>query len=101
MNLVALPAFADNYFWMLHGGRPTFVIDPGDKASALDKQSRPGLALKGILVTPYRRDHISRPAGSGHRSNDMAHRHAPWSVTSPVTSNKAGFRKLRNLPTAP
>jgi len=67
MNLVALPAFADSYIWMLYGGRQTLVIDPGDKASALDEQSRPGLALKGILVTPHRSDHIHRPVGAGHR----------------------------------
>lgn len=97
MNLVALPASADNYIWMLHDGRQALVVDPGDAASALDAQGRPGLVLMGILVTPHRRNHTKSPAGSGHRSNDMAHRHAPWSVTS----HQAGLRKLRNLPNLP
>jgi hydroxyacylglutathione hydrolase len=32
MDLVALPAFADNYIWMLHDGREALVVDPGDAA---------------------------------------------------------------------
>jgi hydroxyacylglutathione hydrolase len=32
MNLVALPAFADNYIWMLHDGAQAVVVDPGDAA---------------------------------------------------------------------
>ena len=45
MNLIALPAFADNYIWMLHDGARAVVVDPGDAApvrAALDAQ---GLAL--------------------------------------------------------
>jgi hypothetical protein len=40
MNLVALPAFADNYIWMLHDGAQAVVVDPGDAApvqAALDR----------------------------------------------------------------
>ncbi len=25
-----LPAFTDNYFWLLHNGRDAAVVDPGD-----------------------------------------------------------------------
>ena len=32
MNLLALPAFADNYIWMLHDGVRAVVVDPGDAA---------------------------------------------------------------------
>jgi hydroxyacylglutathione hydrolase len=30
MNLIALPAFTDNYIWMLHDNRRALVVDPGD-----------------------------------------------------------------------
>ncbi|MBE0550465.1 MAG: hydroxyacylglutathione hydrolase [Rubrivivax sp.] len=58
MNLIALPAFADNYIWMLHDGARAVVVDPGDAApvrAALDAQ---GLALAGILVTHHHPDHV-------------------------------------------
>ncbi|MDO8419333.1 MAG: hydroxyacylglutathione hydrolase [Rubrivivax sp.] len=58
MNLTALPAFADNYIWMLHDGAQAVVVDPGDAApvrAALDAQ---GLALAGILVTHHHPDHV-------------------------------------------
>ena len=32
MNLIALPAFADNYIWMLHDGVRAVVVGPGDAA---------------------------------------------------------------------
>lgn len=58
MNLIALPAFTDNYIWMLHDGQRAIVVDPGESppvARALDAQ---GLALAGILVTHHHRDHV-------------------------------------------
>jgi hydroxyacylglutathione hydrolase len=57
-QLVALPAFADNYIWMLHDGHGAVVVDPGDAApvhAALDAQ---GLELQAILVTHHHRDHV-------------------------------------------
>jgi hydroxyacylglutathione hydrolase len=58
MKLIALPAFADNYVWMLHDGARAVVVDPGDAApvrAALDAQ---GLTLAGILVTHHHPDHV-------------------------------------------
>jgi len=58
MNLTALPAFSDNYIWMLHDDRQAIVIDPGNAApvaAALDAQ---GLALAAILVTHHHPDHV-------------------------------------------
>ena len=58
MKLTALPAFSDNYIWMLHDDRQAIVIDPGDAApvaAALDAQ---GLALAAILVTHHHLDHV-------------------------------------------
>jgi hydroxyacylglutathione hydrolase len=58
MKLVALPAFADNYIWMLHDGCEALVVDPGDAAPVLDAIDRLGLALTGILVTHHHPDHV-------------------------------------------
>jgi hydroxyacylglutathione hydrolase len=58
MNLIALPAFADNLIWTLHDGQHAVVVDPGDAApveAALDAQ---GLQLAAILVTHHHTHHV-------------------------------------------
>jgi len=58
MNLIALPAFTDNYIWMLHDGQRAIVVDPGESApvhAALDAQQ---LVLAAILVTHHHADHV-------------------------------------------
>lgn len=58
MNLVALPAFSDNYIWMLHDGRQALVVDPGDSAPVAQALDAQGLMLAGILVTHHHADHV-------------------------------------------
>jgi hydroxyacylglutathione hydrolase len=58
MNLIALPAFADNYIWLLHTDQHALVVDPGDSAPVLAwLQAHPGLQLDTILVTHHHADH--------------------------------------------
>ena len=57
MELIALPAFQDNYFWMLHDGRQAWVVDPGDAAPVLTALRQHGLTLASILVTHHHADH--------------------------------------------
>ena len=58
MNLLALPAFADNYIWMLHDGARAVVVDPGDAVPVHEALDRLQLDLMGILVTHHHRDHV-------------------------------------------
>ncbi|TXI95822.1 MAG: hydroxyacylglutathione hydrolase [Aquabacterium sp.] len=58
MNLLALPAFADNYIWMIHNGTEALVVDPGDAAPVSDALKRYGLKLTAILVTHHHGDHV-------------------------------------------
>jgi glyoxylase-like metal-dependent hydrolase (beta-lactamase superfamily II) len=60
MNLLALPAFADNYIWMLHDGRQALVVDPGESGPVERALDALGLMLAGILVTHHRADHVGR-----------------------------------------
>ena len=57
MNLLALPAFEDNYLWFLHDGQRALVVDPGDAEPVLEALQRLGLQLQGILVTHHHGDH--------------------------------------------
>ena len=63
MNLIALPAFSDNYIWMVHDGRRCIVVDPGDASVVHAALSAHGLALAGILVTHHHADHVGGLAG--------------------------------------
>jgi len=58
MNLVAIPAFTDNYIWMLHDGSQALVVDPGDSAPVLGALASHELTLAGILVTHHHGDHV-------------------------------------------
>ena len=58
MKLLALPAFADNYIWMLHDGRQALVVDPGESAPVEQALDAHGLRLSAILVTHHHGDHV-------------------------------------------
>lgn len=58
MNLLPLPAFQDNYVWLLHDRHGhALVVDPGDATPVRQALQTIGLELKGILVTHHHADH--------------------------------------------
>lgn len=59
MNLLSLPAFDDNYLWMMHNGREAVVVDPGDATPVVAALERADLQLTGILVTHKHPDHVA------------------------------------------
>ena len=58
MRLIPLPAFQDNYLWLLHDGQRALVVDPGDAAPVQAALAREGLRLDAILVTHHHPDHV-------------------------------------------
>ena len=56
--ITPLPAFTDNYFWLLERGGRAAVVDPGDAAPVLRALAQRGLVLEAILVTHHHADHI-------------------------------------------
>ncbi|SFD53209.1 hydroxyacylglutathione hydrolase [Paracidovorax konjaci] len=56
--MLPLPAFTDNYIWMLHDGRSAIVVDPGEAGPVLQALQHQGLALQAILVTHHHGDHV-------------------------------------------
>jgi len=90
MNLIALPAFADNYIWMLHDGARAVVVDPGDAApvrAALDAQ---GLELAGILVTHHHPDHVGGIDGLRTRLRGPVYGPAREAIPGPFTPLQDG-----------
>lgn len=55
--LTPLPAFSDNYIWLLHDESQAWVVDPGDAKPVLNALQMRGLRLAGILVTHHHADH--------------------------------------------
>ena len=57
LTLIPIPAFADNYLWLLHDGQQALVVDPGDAAPVQRVLQDKGLKLSTILVTHHHPDH--------------------------------------------
>ena len=69
MNLLPLPAFSDNYIWLLHNGKQALVVDPGDAAGqgqAQDDGADPGAgdgADDGAVARDPQEDDGTAPDG--------------------------------------
>jgi hydroxyacylglutathione hydrolase len=59
LEIVAVPAFADNYIWLVHDAASgeTAVIDPGDAAPVLAEAERRGWPITQIWNTHWHPDH--------------------------------------------
>jgi len=57
MKLIPLPAFTDNYIWMLHNGRNALVVDPGAAEPVMRALEAENVELTDILVTHHHADH--------------------------------------------
>lgn len=58
MQVLAIPAFADNYLWLIHDGVHAAVVDPGDAAPVLAVLATKNLSLVAILLTHHHADHV-------------------------------------------
>ena len=58
MQIHTVPAFQDNYLWVLSEGSRAAVVDPGDAAPIQRFLSEHGLELCAILATHHHADHI-------------------------------------------
>jgi hydroxyacylglutathione hydrolase len=57
MTLFPLPAFNDNYIWVLHDGRRALAVDPGESEGLTRWLSQQGLTLDTLLITHHHGDH--------------------------------------------
>jgi hydroxyacylglutathione hydrolase len=58
LAVLTVPAFKDNYLWIVHDGVHAAVVDPGDAEPILAALQENGLTLTAILLTHHHADHI-------------------------------------------
>jgi hydroxyacylglutathione hydrolase len=88
MEIVPVPAFTDNYLWLIHDdlSGETAVVDPGDASAVLAEAGKRGWSITQIWNTHWHPDHtggniaikvatgakISGPAGENIPGRDTA-----------------------------
>lgn len=92
MELIALPAFADNYVWMLHDGQAALVVDPGDAAPVFEALQRNGLQLRSILVTHHHADHVGGVAALREATGARVFGPSRERIPEPLTRLSGGDR---------
>ena len=58
LRITGIPAFQDNYLWLIDDGEHAVAVDPGDAQPVLDELNKRNLTLTSILVTHHHADHI-------------------------------------------
>jgi len=58
LEYVPVPAFEDNYIWVISDGQDAVVVDPGDAAPVEAYLTKRGWRLTAILLTHHHHDHV-------------------------------------------
>ncbi len=76
-----IPAFKDNYIWLLTRGQRAAVVDPGDAIPVVARLEAEGLTLESVLVTHHHADHQGGIASLVERWNPAVFAPAGESIT--------------------
>ncbi|MCA2999355.1 MAG: hydroxyacylglutathione hydrolase [Rhodocyclaceae bacterium] len=63
LNVFPVPAFKDNYFWVIDDGQFALVVDPGQATPVIAYLVQKSLTLAAILITHHHADHIGGIGG--------------------------------------
>ena len=58
MRIFHIPAYTDNYIWVMQSGSDISVVDPGDALPVLEHIKKNDLNLVDILLTHHHFDHV-------------------------------------------
>lgn len=84
MDLLAIPAFADNYIWVLHDGQHALAIDPGEAGPVRQVLQKHGLTLEVILVTHHHADHTGGVAALREQTRAQVYGPATEAIPQPA-----------------
>jgi len=87
-DVVALPAFSDNYLWLLFSATHAVVVDPGDAEVVERALAQRSLALGGILLTHHHDDHSGGAAALAAAHGCAVY--GPQRPDLPVVTHPAG-----------
>lgn len=92
IEIIPLPAFSDNYLWLLHNGQHALIVDPGDAEVVEKALESYRLQLDGILLTHHHADHTGGAA--------ILQQHWQCPVYAPDNNHKAyaGLQAVRVKP---
>ncbi len=89
-EIITVPAFKDNYIWLLRKGPFAIAVDPGDCAPVLAVLEREQLSLSAILVTHHHADHQGGIAGLLSRFPAQVFGPASESITGITQPQRGG-----------
>jgi hydroxyacylglutathione hydrolase len=90
MYLIPIPAFDDNYLWLLHDGKRALVVDPGDAGPVQRTLEQHALQLESILVTHHHADHTGGVAALREAWGAKVYGPATESIPQPYTPLRGG-----------
>ncbi len=56
-TITGIPAFSDNYIWLVDDGERAVAVDPGDASVVMQRLESTGLTLDAVLITHHHPDH--------------------------------------------
>jgi hydroxyacylglutathione hydrolase len=92
MYLIPVPAFSDNYLWLLHDGKRALVVDPGEAAPVTSALQAHGLQLESILVTHHHADHTGGVDALRNATGAVVYGPATERIPTPYTALREGQR---------
>lgn len=90
MDLHPVPAFSDNYIWVLHDGQRALAVDPGEADGLAQWLEQQGLQLDTILITHHHGDHTGGVAQLREATGAQVFGPARESVPSPLNRVEGG-----------
>jgi hydroxyacylglutathione hydrolase len=85
-QLIPLPAFTDNYIWMLCKNGRAVVVDPGVSTPVEQALEQHGLTLDSILLTHHHHDHVGGVLALQQRTGAAVY--GPASETLPACDHR-------------